>query len=91
MCHLLWHTKCLYFAHRIYLRVSYDSQNNWRLLPLQYLPVDLINTLRSKSLWRWYISTVLSLSKNCLVYFSKQHFGDWILSSGKSYSVGPNR
>jgi hypothetical protein len=27
------------------------------------------------------------------VYFSKQRFGDWILSpfSGKTYSVGPNR
>jgi hypothetical protein len=31
--------------------------------------------------------------KHLLVYISKQRFGDWILSpsSGKTYSLGPNR
>jgi hypothetical protein len=62
--------------------------------------ISLANKI--KILWRWYISTnimfldisiVLSLIKNRPVYFAKQHFGDRILSpsSGKTYSVGPNR
>jgi hypothetical protein len=41
----------------------------------------------------WTLSIILSLSKTLPVYFSKQRFGDWILSpsSGKTYSVGTNR
>jgi hypothetical protein len=59
--------------------------------------------LRYKSLWRWYISInimfpdipiVLSLYKtSSSLYFKTQRFGDCILSpsSGKTYSVGPDR
>jgi hypothetical protein len=43
----------------------------------------------------WTFSIVLSLSKNAVAFIFKtqQRFGDWILfpSSGKTYSVGPNR
>jgi hypothetical protein len=47
----------------------------------------------ARSLGGGKISIVLSLSKNRLLIFQKQRFGDWILSpsSGKTYSVGPNR
>jgi hypothetical protein len=39
------------------------------------------------------LSTVLSLTKNRNVLFKTHRFGDWILSpsSGKTYSIGPNR
>jgi hypothetical protein len=56
---------------------------------------------RSKSLWHWSLvqilclwtlSIVLSLSKNHPIYFSKHNVLEtgFCLSSGKSYSVGPN-
>jgi hypothetical protein len=41
----------------------------------------------------WILSIVLSLSKNIGLFILKKRFGNWILSpsSGKTYSVGPNR
>jgi hypothetical protein len=33
MYHLLWHTKILHSAHRVYLCVSYGSHNKQRLFP----------------------------------------------------------
>jgi hypothetical protein len=41
----------------------------------------------------WTLYIVSSLTKTVLFIFKTQRFGDWILSpsSGKTYSVGPNR
>jgi hypothetical protein len=51
--------------------------------------------ITSKSLWRWYISANIMFLDiiQRRVLLKTRRFVDWILSpsSGKSYSVGPNR
>jgi hypothetical protein len=73
--------------------VLFKTQLNSVGLRLRYEPSRLMLSI---GLWRWCINltiTILDIIFYLIIFCLKQSFWDWILSlsSGGTYSVGPNR